>query len=271
VTAALSYLVPGRHRPVSYVVEPPPGEPWESGRFESRPVSIQDARARSTRSSVHREGFELWDAPSQVRDFHDPQEIRRTYYAESAELALAASGGRRAWVFDHLVRRREPDRPTLNFGRGAHGTAGANARLHNDYTQDSGTRRLALVVTDEAQRLALRRFCVLNIWRSIRGPVHDTPLAVCDARTVQEEDFVTAEVRYADRVGEVYFLKYSPDHRWNYYSAMDRHEALVFKQFDSMTNGVARFTPHGAFDHPGAPADAPPRESIELRCLVGFE
>ncbi len=152
-----------------------------------------------------------------------------------------------------------------------HGHAAANGRLHNDYTLASGMRRLELVVPDEGERRLLRRFCILNIWRSIRGPVHDTPLAVCDARTLREADFVTAEVRYPNRVGEVYFLRFSPDHRWSYYSAMDRHEALVFKQFDSMPSGVARFTPHGAFDHPRAPADAPPRESIELRCLVGFE
>jgi hypothetical protein len=49
---------------------------------------------------------------------------------------------------------------------------------------------------------------------------------------------------------------------------MDRHEALLFKQYDSRTEGVARFTPHAAFDLPEIPAGAPLRESIELRCLV---
>ena len=51
---------------------------------------------------------------------------------------------------------------------------------------------------------------------------------------------------------------------------MDRHEALVFKQYDSQLGGVARFVPHTAFDLPDIPADAPLRESIELRCLVVF-
>ena len=52
---------------------------------------------------------------------------------------------------------------------------------------------------------------------------------------------------------------------------MDRHEALVFKQYDSQVSGVARFTPHAAFDHPDTLLDAPLRESIELRCLVIYE
>jgi hypothetical protein len=82
----LSYLVPSGCRPVSYAFEPPPGQPWESGRFESRATPIRDARARLARSSVHREGFELWDAPSQVKDFHDPVEVRRAYYPEAADL-----------------------------------------------------------------------------------------------------------------------------------------------------------------------------------------
>jgi hypothetical protein len=33
----------------------------------------------------------------------------------------------------------------------------------------------------------------------------------------------------------------------------------------------ARFTPHGAFELPDTPADAAPRESIELRALVVIE
>jgi hypothetical protein len=52
---------------------------------------------------------------------------------------------------------------------------------------------------------------------------------------------------------------------------MDRHEALVFKQYDSDVTGVARFVLHAAFDLPFIPPDAPLRESIELRCLVVYE
>ena len=51
---------------------------------------------------------------------------------------------------------------------------------------------------------------------------------------------------------------------------MDRHEALVFKQYDSQMSGVSRFTPHVAFDLPCTPRDAPLRESIEVRVLVTF-
>ena len=52
--------------------------------------------------------------------------------------------------------------------------------------------------------------------------------------------------------------------------SMQMNEALLFKTFDSATDGRARFTIHSSFDDPTSPADAPPRTSIETRCLVFF-
>ena len=49
---------------------------------------------------------------------------------------------------------------------------------------------------------------------------------------------------------------------------MTPDEVLLLKCYDSSTDGRARFAPHSAFTDPTAPADAPLRESIELRTLV---
>jgi hypothetical protein len=51
---------------------------------------------------------------------------------------------------------------------------------------------------------------------------------------------------------------------------MEFDEVLLFKQFDSAA-GVACYTPHAAFAHPATPADTPPRESIEIRCLLIYD
>lgn len=272
IVAGLSYLAPTDERPVSYAFDPPAGVPRENCAYVTHDMPILDARGLAGGASIDREGFELWDAPSAVKDFFDEQAVRSIYYAEASELALAVTGGQRAHVFDHLVRRREPQRAALTFGRrGADGVAAANGRIHNDYTEASGRSRLHRVLTDPAVAARVRRYSIVNVWRSIKGPVLDTPLAVCDARTVLAADLVSSDVRYPRRTGEIYVALHSPLHRWAYFSAMDRHEALVFKQFDAQLSGVARFTPHAAFDHPQAPADAPGRESIELRCLVVYE
>jgi hypothetical protein len=182
------------------------------------------------------------------------------------------TGAREAHVFDHLVRKRERERPPLTFGRRVAGTnPSANGRVHNDYTEESARRRLATVLSDRTEAAAVQRFAIVNIWRSIAGPVVDTPLGVCDARTVSPTDLVASEVRYATRTGEIYLVKHSSRHRWFYYSAMERHEALIFKQYDSAIGDTARFVPHAAFDHPHTPPHAPPRQSIEVRCLVLYD
>ncbi|WP_198089226.1 CmcJ/NvfI family oxidoreductase [Variovorax sp. E3] len=111
VTAGLNYLQPSALRPVSYAFEPPPGTPWESGSYALRPVPIADARAAAAPPDIEREGFVLRDAPTAVRDFLDDARVTAVYHREVAELALAVTGGTRAHVFDHLVRRREATAP----------------------------------------------------------------------------------------------------------------------------------------------------------------
>jgi hypothetical protein len=62
-------------------------------------------------------------------------------------------------------------------------------------------------------------------------------------------------------------VKYNPNHRWYYIPEMRTDEALLLKCYDSATDGRTRFGPHTAFIDPTTPADAPLRESIELRTL----
>ena len=115
-----------------------------------------------------------------------------------------------------------------------------------------------------------RRFAIVNVWRSIAGPVYNHPLALCDAATVRPEDLVSVERRAAERTEELQVALLSPGHRWYYFPEMQIDEALLFKTFDSETDGRARFTLHSSFEDPDAPADAAPRESIETRYLVFF-
>jgi hypothetical protein len=51
---------------------------------------------------------------------------------------------------------------------------------------------------------------------------------------------------------------------------MTRDEVVLLKCFDSALDGRARWTAHGAFDNPKAPAGTPARESIEVRTVLSF-
>ena len=120
----------------------------------------------------------------------------------------------------------------------------------------------------EAERLLCGRVAIVNLWRPIRGPLLDAPLALTDARSIADHDLIAADLVYPDRRGQQYLVAFDPAHRWLYASAMEQCEALLFKCYDSRTEGTARFVAHAAFTDPATPPDAPLRESIELRALV---
>ena len=179
------------------------------------------------------------------------------------------TGAAEVRVFDHTLRRRvagENDRST----RPGAPRQPAN-RVHVDQTAASGVARLRLEYPDEADALLRRRVAIVNLWRPIRSPVLDAPLAVCDARSVAPQDLVASDLVFRDRRGETYNLVYNPGQRWFYAPEMRADEVLLLKCYDSRDDGaVARFAPHTAFIDPTAPRDAPPRESIELRTFVIF-
>jgi hypothetical protein len=81
---------------------------------------------------------------------------------------------------------------------------------------------------------------------------------------------VSVKRQAKDRIGEIQLPIYNPAHRWYYFPELRPDEALLFKTYDSATDGRARFTIHTSFEDPAAAADAPPRESIETRCFVFF-
>lgn len=263
VATTLEYLCPTPHRPFTWMFAPADGQPRENANYARQPVTIHDARASA--KLLEREGYTLRHAPSAVKDFRDKDEVVRRYYPEMAALALSVTGASAAHVFDHLVRKRQPGTPQA-FGRVDGQRPGAAGRVHCDFTTVSAQRRLEQELGPRAAQV--RRYAIVNLWRSIRHPVLDAPLAMCDARSVAPGELVASDIFYPGRAGEIYQLLHNPEHAWSYFPAMTRDEVLIFRQFDSAT--AACYTPHAAFEHPLAPPDAAPRESIEIRCLLVY-
>lgn len=264
VEATLNYLADMSERPAYYLYEPPAGTPWRNTKGDRHRLPIHDARDLAPAPTLDEEGFALVRLQTAVEDLYDASAVRGRYYREVERLVQDVTGATRVLAFDYNVRRATVE------GRGADGVQGPVRYAHNDYTERSGPQRVRdLLAADEAEALLRHRVSVINVWKPIRGPVQGAPLAVCDARTIRPKDFVPTDLRYKDRAGEVYSLRFSPAHRWFYFSGMQADEAMLLKCFDSDTS-CARFTAHSAFDDPTAPADAPPRESIEVRTLAFF-
>ena len=264
VDAVLNYLAPMADRPRNYTFDPPPGIPRSNSTHEAHTVPISDARAVASDISLDREGFAVLHHQSAVKDFWDEDEVRRVYYPEVQRVLAEVTGASKVYIFDHTLRRR-----VRGVDDRALGTPRQPAtRVHVDHTAKSGPQRVRDFFGDEAEELLRGRVQVINLWRPIRGPLRDAPLAVCDAGSVAPGDLVPSDLVYQNRVGETYGVTYNPAHRWFYVPEMQPDEALLLKCFDSATDGRARFAPHTAFDDPTAPADVLPRESIEIRTLV---
>ena len=263
VEAVLNYLAPTKERPRTYTNDPPTGEPRTTVVSEAHVVPIRNLRPFAPSVSLDREGFSLVRQDTAVTDFYDDDEVKAVYYPEVKRALKEATGADRVFIFDHTTRRRVPD--AEDDWKGIRQPV---ARVHVDHTAKSGQQRVRDLLPEEADGLLRGRVQIINLWRPIRGPLRDSPLAVCDAGTVSFDDLVPSDLIYPHRVGETYQVSYNPKHRWFYVPEMGADEALLLKCFDSETDGRARFAPHSAFTDPTAPADAPPRESIEVRTLV---
>ena len=264
VQAPLNYLAKMAEKPYSYTYTPPPGAAQTNRRIARQTVAIHDARTIADRLSLDREGFALTQYESAVSNFYDEDEVRAVYYPECERLLKDATGAARVVVFDHIVRCAPRSR------NGEKGIKEPAKGAHNDYTLRSGPQRLRDLLPDEAEALLENRFAIINVWRPIRGPVQESPLAVCDAQSLRPDDFVASDLIYPHRRGETSAVTFSPNHRWYYVPDMQPDEALLLKCYDSAEDGRARFTAHTAFDDPTSPPEAAPRESIETRAFVFF-
>jgi hypothetical protein len=262
IEASLNYILNTGEKLFTYTGGPGSLEVRTSGTPDPHEVVIHNGRHCDF--SLERHGFLFVGHETTVSDFFDENEIRRVYYPEMETLVKAETGASQVVVFDHTLRTAD------QALREARRIREVVRRVHNDYTEWSGPQRLRDLLPDRADELLARRFAIVQVWRPIRHPVETFPLAICDARTLSEDDLVISERRYPDRVGQTYVIKHNPDHRWYWFPRMRRNEALVFKVYDSLKDGCARWTAHTAFEDPTAPADARPRESIEIRTLALF-
>jgi len=234
------------------------------GKLDPRRVVIRNGRPLANELVLDRGGFRFVRHDTNIADFYSDDEVRRVYYPEMEALVKAESGASRVVVFDHTLRTGDD---ALREQRKIREVV---PRVHNDYTEWSGPQRVRDLLPDEADELLRRRFAIIQVWRPIRFSVESFPLAICDARSVSPDDLVISERRYPNRVGQTYATIYNPNHKWFWFPRMRREEAIVFKVFDSLKDGRARWTAHTAFDDPTSPPNARPRESIEIRTLAFF-
>jgi len=269
VRAPLNFIVPQDSKPSFQSAALTGGEPKVFFEIEAREVTIRDMRPLAHSLSLDRQGFELRHHKTAVDDLYDDAAIADVYEAELESLLKEATSADRVAIFDHT---RRSDNPTGAANRD--GPRGPASRVHVDYTVDSGPQRArdALGVEEVDRVLAAGgRIVQVNVWRPIARPVRRTPLALADASSIARQELIATDQRFPDRVGEIYQVAYAPQQRWYWAPDMQRDEVILIKGWDSLDDGRAMFTPHGAFPLPGQNPDAPARESIETRTYLIFD
>jgi hypothetical protein len=266
VRATLNYTIDNGRPADYYFYEPEPGLELNPPGTDVREMEIHDAWSEVDHLSADREGFELHEFGSSFDRFDDEAAVSQDFYASVIEFVKRHTGARRVVVFDHTIRKRLP--PDLKVQTTT--SRPAVLLVHSDYTITSGPQRVRDIMGAEADALLQRRVAFYNVWKPLREKVLELPLAMCDAQTHDDGDMLRMELKYPDRIGEIYVMRHSATHRWLYFPEMEARHALLLKTYDSQTDGRARFMGHTAFEDPGTPPDAPKRESIEVRTMAFF-
>lgn len=277
----------------------------EGAEFVPTTVKIHNGRRLDKTLQTH--GFELLESDISFInvDFYNQKDVVQHYYPHCEDLlkTFLEESNVQVTAFDHNVRSNQGGGKTLIKEGGGATVQNPAGLVHADYTRVSAPRRLQQLgqstpklndvrpsITNTSSSSVLdpvivhealagkRRFSFINVWRNIAGePVQQMPLACIDATTMSTADLRTFQIHYADRIGENYFSCPSPKHEWCYFPFIKRDEALLLKQWDShgdMAKGkevdsvLSTMTVHSAFMDPTSPPNAPPRESMEVRCVV---
>jgi hypothetical protein len=225
-----------------------------------RPMPVRDARTID--ADVDREGFQLVRHQSAITDWTDRAALEAIHKGEVADLIKALTGADEVQVNAPGILRYSEKSGMAGSSDNSHPARFAHVDI-NDITAAEFAER-------GANGRAFRRCAAYNLWRALSPAPQDIPLALCDARTIAAQDLIVADAIFDPPHGapewsfESWVVAHNPAHQWFFYSDLAADEAVLFKTNDS-DPARAHCMPHVAFDDPLAPADAPPRISIEMR------
>ena len=262
VTAELNYIKPDATIRPEVVYSGGEAPQKYNDAYAFMPAKIEDGRKFSDQFKIHKQGFQLVNAPTAATNFEDEHVIEGAYYDEIKAIVAKTTGARDVFVFDHTVRfgktnsRRKP----------AH-------HVHNDYTERTAHSRAEKCIGAELfAQMQGRRMIQINVWRPLVARVQRSPLAFCDATTIKPSELMPTDIHFpdTDHIGEIYALRKNPEQAWYYFSEMTHDETVLIKGYDSLKDGTARFTPHTAFEYPDQDPAVPPRKSIETRTFAFY-
>jgi hypothetical protein len=286
VETQINYVAPGSFINRRFVA---PGVEHNTGQYEPHTVTVRDGRAIANHFKLDTHGFVLANRPSKVMDFFDTGEVDRVYPDEVLESIKALTGAQHVSVMGWMVRTSgdmsKYKRETANYQHKG-GVQPPAGEAHVDTSPDRADR-VAQMNYERAfpNGKGYSRYIYASFWRCFSEPPQDMPLAVCDSRSIRPDEGTTNTLFIVDKIPDAatmlgpmpgedlvpgaHIFHYNPNHRWWYFSNMNRDECLYIKFHDSDRSRAWR-TPHTAFHDPSF-ANAKTRSSIEVRTVAYFD
>lgn len=272
VPGELHYLAPGSTVLRRFTA---PGASINTGAYESHVVPIRNGRPVQDTIRMDTHGFEIVQHRSAVTDFTDKAEVDAVYVPEVIDFVRQRTGAdevaSRGWVLRRSAAPAEnasqPQAALVHIDYGPEGAVGTAARVYAEQFPDGRGYRRALAT---------------SVWRVFSGPPQDWPLALCDFRSLRDEEGLPNQLYFVDRIPDDPFadvdeskmitsgseFHYSPEHEWWYFPDMTRDELLFFVFHDSDHSRAWRVL-HSAFRDPTVDTSVP-RHSIEIRTFAFF-
>jgi len=272
VRSTIDYLVPTSRINRRFWA---PGRELNTGIYAPYEVTIRNARlAGPFRLNDH--GFCLAHHVTRITAWEQNYAGDSAYAAEVREVVQGLTGADRVVPMGGMLRDSRATSDTVQPPA---------AEAHVDFTQRSAERIAErLYRREQADGPGYRRFLAFSLWRALSPPPQDMPLALCEGRSVRDDEgthntkvdvgeIPSGEALFAPIEGEedmtaATIFHHSPDHRWWFFPDMTPDEVVLIKFYDS-DHSTAWRCPHTAFrDH--TRTDAKPRRSIEFRGIAYF-
>ncbi|KAE8333970.1 hypothetical protein BDV39DRAFT_198877 [Aspergillus sergii] len=250
---------------VYFPVDEFPGAKQTNVKFDYHDVGPSDIRGKTEDFKLDECGFEVVEFHSRFKykDFNEFSKIENDYYKEVSDFLQDRMGAAFVQIFDCVIRRRNDQFPEKQFQNSDVQPVRA---VHIDSSRERKMRRCKRALEDAGIRGG-GRLQILNVWKPLRGPVRDWPLAVCDYRSCDDSDLTLVDQVYPNHYDEGTSLYFNSKHQWYFLSDQQPHEAFLMKMMDSDCQ-AADYCAHAAFPWKEAVKVEDMRESIEVRCVV---
>ncbi|MEO5597168.1 MAG: CmcJ/NvfI family oxidoreductase [Novosphingobium sp.] len=273
VQTMISYLVPTSRINRRFWA---PGEEYNTGIYAPYEVTVRNARLVGEPFTLDEHGFCITHHATAITDWEVNYEGASPYAAEVIEAASRLTGADFVVPMGGMIRCSGATSATVQP---------AAAEAHVDFTTRSANRIADMLYRKvRPDGAGYDRFIAFSLWRALSPPPQDMPLALCEGRSVRDDEgtsntkvdvavIPTGDALFAPIEGEedmaaASIFHHSPDHRWWYFPDMALDEVILIKFHDSDHDRAWR-CPHTAFRDASRP-DAIERRSMEFRGIAYF-